>query len=82
MQVTIEVHNPDALERVTGAGGDEWRSQFYRLRTVEDVLEHWTYNRLVNGIEDISRLDGWADLPAAAVQIEVEHGELVITEAA
>jgi len=74
--LSIEVKNRDAIERVTGAGGDEWRSQFYRLHTVRDVLEHWAYNAVINGIYDVSRLEGWADLDSDAVVIDREHGDL------
>lgn len=79
--VTITVRNADALDRVTGPNGDEWRAQFYRLHTVEDVLEHWTYNALVNGVFDVRRLEGWADLAAGAVAFDVEHADLAIREA-
>lgn len=73
--LSITVHDRDALERVIGAGGDEWRSQFYRLTTTEDVLEHWTYNAVCNGVQDVSRLEGWADLPAGAVTLDLEYGK-------
>ena len=78
VELTFTIRNPDALERVVGPDGDEWRSQFYRLHTVEDVLEHWAYNALCNGIYDISRLEGWADLATTDVDIGVEHADLDI----
>ena len=78
VRLTITVRNPDAMERVTGPNGDEWRSQFYALHTVEDVLEHWAYNVILNGVRDVSRLDGWADLDITAVDFgDIEHAELV-----
>lgn len=41
---------------------DEWRSQFYgSLKTPEDVAEHFAYNHIVNGVDHVTRLDGWAD---------------------
>jgi len=74
VSLEIVVHNPDAIERVTGAAGDEWRSLFYRLETVDHVLQHWTYNALCNGIRDVSLLEGWGDLDATAVTFELEYG--------
>lgn len=72
LRVEITVNDPDAMERITGPNGDEWRSQFYRLETVEHVIEHWAYNAIHNHIEDVSRLEGWADLPSDAVTISVD----------
>lgn len=70
---TVIVKNPDVIERVTGPGGDEWRSQFYRtIETAEDVVEHFAFNAITNGVRDITRLDGWADCDPADVLIEVE----------
>ena len=66
-QVEITVHDPDVLERVTGPGGDEWRSHFYPLNDNADVIEHLAYNYVVNGVDDIRRLDGWADVAEDAV---------------
>lgn len=68
---TVTVHDPEAIERVTGPGGDEWRSQFYDLHTADDVIEHFVFNAVTNHVHDISRLDGWADSDPAAVTIEV-----------
>ncbi len=73
IELTIQVNNPDAVERVTGPNGDEWRKYAYPLHTVNDVLEHWTYNFFCNGIADVSRLDGWADLDSSAVLFAVEY---------
>lgn len=76
LTVTIQVNNPDAIERVTGPNGDEWRANYYTLRTVNDVLEHWTYNVVCNGVNDVSRLDGWADLDPADVIFGVEYRDV------
>jgi hypothetical protein len=69
--VKITVNDREAIERVTGPGGDEWRSYAYNLHTERDVLEHWSYNAVANGVERVNRLDGWADLPDDAVLLEV-----------
>lgn len=74
--VCIDVWDPAVIERVTGPDGDEWRSQFYRsIRTAEDVVAHFAYNALANGITDISRLDGWADCSPDAVDIFIDSIE-------
>lgn len=69
--VKITVNDPEAVTRVTGDDGDEWRSMFYDLYTEEDVYNHLAYNAVANGIEDASRLDGWADLQRGAVTMIV-----------
>lgn len=58
----------DAITRITGPGGDEWRSQMYALHTEAEVYQHWAYNALSNGVVSVNQLDGWADLPDDAVR--------------
>lgn len=70
-QVEITVNDPEVIERVTGPGGDEWRSHFYALENAADVIDHFAYNFVVNGVDDIRRLDGWADAPEDAVTFRV-----------
>jgi len=68
----ITITDPDVIERVTGPKGDEWRAQLYNLHTEEDVLSHLAFNCLFNGVEQVNRLDGWADLPNdAATMVRV-----------
>ena len=62
----VTINDPDVIERVTGLKGDEWRAGLYNLQTEEDVLGHLAYNCLLNGVERVNQLDGWADLPDAA----------------
>jgi hypothetical protein len=69
--VEITVNDPEPIERVTGPGGDEWRSHLYDLRTEQDVLDHWAANAIRNGVRDVSELDGWADVPAGTVTMTV-----------
>lgn len=74
--VYVDIRDKDAIERVTGPGGDKWREQFYRsIRTAEDVAAHFAFNALANGITDVNRLEGWADIDADAVEIVVEEIE-------
>ena len=69
---TVTVNDSEPLERVTGTSGDEWRSQFYDLHTEEDVVEHFVFNAITNGVHDISRLEGWADCDPRSVVIEID----------
>lgn len=39
-----------------------WRNVLYNLDTAEKVIEHLAYNAAVNGVEDVRRLDGWANI--------------------
>jgi hypothetical protein len=69
---TVIVNDREPLDRVTGPGGNEWRSQFYDLHTDEDVIEHFVFNAVMNHVHDITRLEGWADCDPAAVTIEID----------
>lgn len=61
-------------EAVITAVDDEWRSQFYNLRDVQDIAEHIAYNLLQGN--DLSRLDGWADQPDKNAVLLDEEWEL------
>lgn len=71
VEVEVIVHDEDAFERVTGPSGGDFREGLYRLHTEKDVLNHWAYNCVQNGVFDATRLDGWADLPDGAVSMEI-----------
>lgn len=42
-----------------------------------DGLEMLAYNALRNGVDDASRLDGWADLDRGMVQLQVTDVEAI-----
>jgi hypothetical protein len=70
---TVTIRNPDVIERVTGPGGDEWRSQFYAtIESDQDVVEHFAFNAITNGVHDITRLEGWGDCDRDDVLIEID----------
>lgn len=71
VRVEVDIHDADVIERITGSGGDEWRSQFYPLHDAADVMEHIAFNAILNGVTDVSRLEGWGDLPSTAASITV-----------
>lgn len=52
---------------------DGWRDDLYNLRTRDEVLEHLAFNAVCNGAENALRLDGWADLPENAVQMDIDR---------
>ena len=54
---------------------EEWRSQLYSLKDEDEVYQHLLYNAAVNGVEDISRLEGWADIERGAVRLYVTDWE-------
>lgn len=55
---------------------DEWRSYYYdSIRTPEDLALHFAYNYVANGIDDVSRLDGFADRQWGDVTIRRETFE-------
>lgn len=75
MTVRVEIHDPDVIARCV-EDHDGWRTRmFYDLRTPEAVVQHLAYNCARNNVEDVSRLDGWADLPSSAVTMRVVDTE-------
>ena len=41
---------------------DEWRKHFYSsIQTPQDLAEHLAFNYVVNGVEKLTDLDGFAD---------------------
>lgn len=73
VKVTIQ-DGCDPFHRVTDpVEGAEFRLTLYDLFTEKDVLDHFVYNCAANGIEDASRLDGWADLTPGMVTMEVMY---------
>lgn len=72
VEVEVIVRDPDVIERFTGPEGDEVRAASYPLFTEADVLEHLAGNAVMNGVENATMLDGFADLPAEAVSMRLE----------
>lgn len=71
VKVTIQ-DGCDPFSRVTSpVEGPDFRLTLYDLFTEKDVLDHLVYNCAANGIDDASRLDGWADLEPGQVTMEV-----------
>jgi hypothetical protein len=68
--VVIHVHDKDAIERCFT---QEWKDQMYDFHCTDDVLDHWAYSCVANGVEDVSRLDGWADLPPGTATMEARR---------
>ena len=52
---------------------DRMENVYPDIQTRADVLRHWAYNAVANGVTDVSRLDGWACDPAEVVKIEVDE---------
>lgn len=74
-EVTIHEGAPDDLfSRM--ANDEELYSALYGKMTEQEVYAHWAHNAVANGVEDVSRLDGWADVPKYAVQFDVSNVEI------
>lgn len=69
---SVTVRNPDVIDRVTGLEGNEWRARFYDFHTAAEVVEHFAFNAITNGVHDITRLEGWGDCAQGDVLIEIE----------
>lgn len=50
-------------------------SKGYRALTEREGMEHLAYNAVANGVDDASRLDGWADLERGMLTLRVENVE-------
>lgn len=55
----------------------EWRGSLYSIpQEDEAVFAHWAHNAVANGVEDASRLDGWADIERGAIRFNVRDVEV------
>lgn len=72
----VDNHDDQGQPQPDVRGGSGWRNTYYALRTREDVLEHFASNAVRNGVEDASRLDGWADLDPGVVTMRVDTVDL------
>ena len=70
--VVVNVSDPLVLSRPI-ENTDGWRDDLYDLKTRDDVLNHLAFNAIANSVENGLILDGWADLPADAVTMEVSR---------
>lgn len=70
VEVEIEVLNEDVIDRCFTDG---WQAHYWPVDEREEVAKHLAFNAVMNGIEDIARLDGWADLPSDAATISVDR---------
>jgi hypothetical protein len=50
------------------------------LHTSEDVIEHLAYNYIRNGVEAVTRLDGWADCGEDDVSYGVTDSLAMVAE--
>lgn len=73
--VEVTVNDLDVYQRVTGPDGDRWREHLYDLRTEQDIDEHLA-KACLDGYDDASDLDGWADLPRGAATMRAHSAEV------
>lgn len=73
--VLVTIEDEDVVRRVFSPEldhmGRTWQGTFYEMHSEDDVFEHLAYNRIANGYEDVSGLDGWADLPVDAASMRL-----------
>lgn len=74
--VTVEVVIADEAGRtdaLTRWETKDWRTQFYAFEKQVDLFDHLFHNCVENGVRDLSRLDGWADLPEGLVMMRIAY---------
>jgi hypothetical protein len=74
--VQVTINNADVIERVTGPGGDEWRSRFYKLYSEGDVIQHLAIVHLNTGERGVNNLDGWADLGPDDADMFIKYADV------
>ncbi len=72
--IEVTVNNPSALSRAVD-NEDGFREHYYDFSTADEVARHLAYNYAANGVDDVARLDGWADLDASAVAFRLLWNE-------
>ena len=81
IEVVIDIDEilcPNVVSRCVD-NEDGWRDTFYGdIDTPEKVYEHLAFNVMANGIEDIRRLDDWADVPDDAVRMRLDRNSFAV----
>ena len=72
VEVEIRVSSTAPEDTIRRGLTEEWQRSFSTFDTEDQVLEHLAYNCISNGVEDASRLDGWADLDSGMLTMSVE----------
>jgi len=54
-------------QRILDAVDDDWRSQLYSLNTEQEIAEHIARNFVINGIDRVQELEGWANQPSDVI---------------
>lgn len=71
----LENHDDQSVPQPLGSGRG-WQDYLYKLSSRDEVLHMLAYNCVANGIDDASRLDGWADLARDVATMRVDTAEL------
>jgi hypothetical protein len=54
-------------QRILDAVDDDFRKHLYKLMDDQEVAGHIAYNFIVNNVDRVQLLDGWADQPEDVV---------------
>lgn len=82
VDIIIKVADNAPDDVLSRALTEEWQSYYYKMEGLHDVVEHLFFNCVSNGIEDASRLDGWADLEREMLTFHVTNAEIDWVDAA
>ena len=74
--VVIVGHDDEIAAALDRHRDPAWREQAYDLPTRLAVLEHWARAVIIAGVRDVSRLDGWADVPPGRITFHIDDARL------
>lgn len=71
----VEIEFRDGLDWETYEEDGEriWRGNGFGLVDQEDLIQNLVWNALANGVNDASRMDGWADLERGDITMRVTY---------
>ena len=69
--VDVEIADDAPSDVLTRMQDPEHYEGLYGFMNEDQVLDHWVFNCIANGVEDVSRLDGWGDLDRGMVRVVV-----------
>lgn len=70
--VLIHVHDDEVFTRIEE---DDFKQSIGTYDSRQEVLEHFAFNAIANGVTDARSLDGWADLSPGVAIMQVEDVE-------
>ena len=73
-EIRIRDDAPDDV--FTRGQDDDWGKYVYGPMSKDEIIRHWLWNAAALGVDDMSRIDGWADCPSGSIMVDIDDVDL------